>query len=357
MGINKQTFAEKLLSTTIPSNLPVIDQQKRIESLQQNAHSLLPDRLFRFRTCSERSFDAFNKDELWVSTADCMNDGYDTRIYVDSREVQQQMGNFFQSYSDVTKLINNIPDLSGFPQQLIQGKEQIQALSEDSLRKIVNDFLVWITTDTAQALLQLPLVGQQATKFCCFSENIHSPSMWGIYALDESGFALEYDFSQMPYAESPDEHYSRECSLFPVIYGEERFKVPTDYVVFLLQYRILYTALIQTGLFQSNPSFARNYLASGVCPDNLMITKISLHKSNEWEREAEWRLFCTSINDMAFQNDKHGCCIKKPTALYLGRRIKPINEKILRTIADEKSIPVYKMILDDNSPSYVLQVK
>ena len=75
MGINKQTFAEKLLSTTIPSNLPVIDQQKRIESLQQNAHSLLPDRLFRFRTCSERSFDAFNKDELWVSTADCMNDG------------------------------------------------------------------------------------------------------------------------------------------------------------------------------------------------------------------------------------------------------------------------------------------
>ena len=194
MGINKQTFAEKLLSTTIPSNLPVIDQQKRIESLQQNAHSLLPDRLFRFRTCSERSFDAFNKDELWVSTADCMNDGYDTRIYVDSREVQQQMGNFFQSYSDVTKLINNIPDLSGFPQQLIQGKEQIQALSEDSLRKIVNDFLVWITTDTAQALLQLPLVGQQATKFCCFSENIHSPSMWGIYALDESGFALEYDF-------------------------------------------------------------------------------------------------------------------------------------------------------------------
>ena len=72
MGINKQIFADKLLSTSIPSNLPITDQQKRIESLQQNAHSLLPNRLYRFRTCSERSFDAFDKNKLWVSSADCM---------------------------------------------------------------------------------------------------------------------------------------------------------------------------------------------------------------------------------------------------------------------------------------------
>ena len=31
MGINKQIFADKLLSTSIPSNLPITDQQKRIE--------------------------------------------------------------------------------------------------------------------------------------------------------------------------------------------------------------------------------------------------------------------------------------------------------------------------------------
>ena len=357
MCVNKQIFAEQLLLTCIPSNLSITDQHMRIEPLQQIANSLLPERLCRFRVCSERNFDAFDKDELWVSTADCMNDGYDTRIFVDSKEVKHQIDNFFKSYSDKTKFINLISDLSGFPQQLIQGKEQIQALPEDDYRKIVNDLLTWITTDTAQAIQQLPIIGQQATKYCCFSENLRSPSMWGIYALDESGFALEYDFSRTPYAESPDKNYSRECSLFPVIYSEERFKVPTDYIVFLLQYRILYSAIIQIGLSQSDPSFAKSCLASCSCPDNLMVTKISLHKSKEWERESEWRLFCTSINDTAFTNDKHGCCIKKPTALYLGRRIKPINEKILRKIADEKLIPVYKMVLDEESPSYALQVK
>ena len=76
MGINKQIFAGQLLSTSIPSNLSTIDQQKWIESLRQNAYSLLPDRLYRYRACSERSIDAFDKNELCVSTADCMNDGY-----------------------------------------------------------------------------------------------------------------------------------------------------------------------------------------------------------------------------------------------------------------------------------------
>ena len=86
-----------------------------------------------------------------------------------------------------------------------------------------------------------------------------------------------------------------------------------------------------------------------------MVTKISLHKSKEWEREAEWRLFCSSLNDQEFTNAKHGYCIKKPTAIYLGRRIKPINEKILRKLAEEKEIPVYKMKLDDKSATYDMQ--
>ena len=152
MCVNKQIFAEQLLLTCIPSNLSITDQHMRIEPLQQIANSLLPERLCRFRVCSERNFDAFDKDELWVSTADCMNDGYDTRIFVDSKEVKHQIDNFFKSYSDKTKFINLISDLSGFPQQLIQGKEQIQALPEDDYRKIVNDLLTWITTDTAQAI-------------------------------------------------------------------------------------------------------------------------------------------------------------------------------------------------------------
>jgi hypothetical protein len=44
----------------------------------------------------------------------------------------------------------------------------------------------------------------------------------------------------------------------------------------------------------------------------------------------------------------------KPSALYLGRRISSIYEKILSDIAKEKGLPIYKMSLDDDSISYDL---
>ena len=85
-----------------------------------------------------------------------------------------------------------------------------------------------------------------------------------------------------------------------------------------------------------------------------IATKISLHKSIEWEKETEWRMFCTSSNDVEFNNEKHGFCKKKPERIYLGRRISPINEKILVSLAKEKGVPVYKMKLEDESSTYSL---
>ena len=58
----------------------------------------------------------------------------------------------------------------------------------------------------------------------------------------------------------------------------------------------------------------------------------------------------------SFNNSHHGCCIKRPTGIYLGRRISRTYEKILRLIAKEKDLPVYKMGLDDRSPAYELTV-
>jgi len=46
--------------------------------------------------------------------------------------------------------------------------------------------------------------------------------------------------------------------------------------------------------------------------------------------------------------------IKKPCAIYLGRKIKDTNELILRNIAYKQKIPVYKMTIDDTSKEYRL---
>lgn len=350
--MEKRSFAERLLSIKIPSNMSMEEQQKALDPLIKTAHALLPDRLYRFRSCSDLSIGAFDKDELWASTADCMNDGFDTRFYIDKKAVKEQLYESLKNNTDRASILNMLSSSENLPQPLKQVASSIRNLSEEDIGKNVEAFTEFVKFDTEEAIQNINSVGQQAIKFCCFSENIKSPTMWGIYASDETGFALEYDFTQLPYAKSPSEIYTRECTLFPMIYGDERFKVPNEYVVFLLQYRLMHMAMVRSGFMNIYPEFAKSILGSGVCPDNLMATKISIHKSKEWEREAEWRLFCSSMNDGEFMNAKHGCCIKKPTAIYLGRRIKPINEKILRKLAEEKSIPVYKMKLDDESPAY-----
>ena len=211
--MDRKAFAEQLLSVDIPSNLSLEEQQERLNELIKIAHNILPSRLYRYRTCSELSIGAFDKDELWASTPECMNDGFDTRVFIDSKGVKEQYKRIFLNNIDKTTIINSIPDITGFPQQLVQGREEIQKLSEEKISKGVSALDEWIMNDAEQALLQINTVGQKTVKICCFSENIYSPAMWGLYASDESGFALEYDFSQTPYAQSPKDGYSRECAL------------------------------------------------------------------------------------------------------------------------------------------------
>ena len=81
--------------------------------------------------------------------------------------------------------------------------------------------------------------------------------------------------------------------MFPVIYDNQRYQVPPDYIIYLLQYRIWNKALLNAGVWNQNPCFAQGVLSSVCYPDISVATKISLHKSDEWEKEAEWRLFCT----------------------------------------------------------------
>lgn len=40
--MDRSEFADQLLQTNIPSNMPIEDQQKALDSLVKTAHSLLP---------------------------------------------------------------------------------------------------------------------------------------------------------------------------------------------------------------------------------------------------------------------------------------------------------------------------
>lgn len=89
------------------------------------------------------------------------------------------------------------------------------------------------------------------------------------------------------------------------------------------------------------------------CPDLFMPTKILLHKASEWGHEREWWLTCL-CNSAEFNQQEFSWARKKPAAVYLGRKISPIHEKILRHIAVEKNILVYKMQIRKDQSAYKL---
>jgi hypothetical protein len=111
---------------------------------------------------------------------------------------------------------------------------------------------------------------------------------------------------------------------------------------------------LKSGKFADDNAIYRFLNSFLNCPDITIGTKIALNKSEEWKFEQEWRLFCTAVDGHQPLGDKHVCITKRPNALYLGRRITKTNEKILTMLAKEKNIPVFKMQLDDNNPSYEL---
>ena len=190
---NRNEFASILKATVVPSDLPMAVQSQRYQVLQQAAKDILPPKLYRFRSCSEYSFSAFDKDELWVSTADCMNDGFDTRIYLDAKQVNEATANMVDPGKSKEEFFNAIEK---FPMaQMFQGIiESARQMPDETYRLFVDETIRFIKEDTVKALSIIPSVGQQTIKFCCFSENILSSSMWGHYASNESGFAVEYDF-------------------------------------------------------------------------------------------------------------------------------------------------------------------
>ena len=357
--MNIEGFSRILNRTVVPSSLSVEEQERELEELEQFVSSNLPITLFRYRRCDERSIDAFYKDQVWASTSECMNDGFDARMYFDKKLVSQWQSQLFSDESRKSLIENRdiaLPNGRKFFDTF--GMEgvfpRIESMSQEEMESITKAPWEELREDSAKIIQELARITQTSQKISCFSETIKSPAMWGLYAADETGFALAYEFEKCGFTAVSDKGYSRKCMIFPVIYGKERYQVPDEFIRYLLQYRMYYVMLEKSGLNACYPEVCTSLLKSLLCPDLFMSTKLSLHKSIEWEKEQEWRLFCSSENNFEFTRSKHGCFIKPPVGLYLGRRMSDINQKILTDIAKEKGITVYKMRLNDDSPVYDL---
>lgn len=352
-----QEYKTMIQSIVIPDDLPVEEKQKRYLPLVEYTLANTPDQVYRFRKCTDRSMSELDQCIISFTHGDKMNDDFDGMLYFDRDKILANIRSVFEKvrFETLVQYIQqaNFPPLmqNKLPVSMLtalqQSAQQISAEQIDSFSQRLYEFFVKQLDISSTGLRSII---QKNIPFACFSANISSPTMWGYYADSGKGFALGYDFRNQNYT-SCDTCAVREqcpsdtrCTLVPVIYDDERVDA-TELAEWAFQTKLYY----DLGLAELFSEAAKNI----ACPDSFMQTKVLLHKSTDWKHEQEWRLIFSNRSPANMQQG-HPCKKKKPATLYLGRNISKINEKLLRHIAAEKEIPVYKMEIDHHQRDYRL---
>lgn len=344
-------------NTIVPSNLSEDEKAATYTTLYEYINSMLPKKLYRYRQCTERAFSAFYNDELWFSCGSTMNDDFDARLYCDRKKIRVWIESLIlenNGYDFVMLLLgaNKLPDIFKKIPVIEDIFTYVKQMPKEQVFARYNFVTKYVLDNMDSELINIVDQVQQLTKFACFSETYKSDMMWGKYSENSTGFVLEYEFDRQIYKYSiPVNGVSTDVwgSLYPMIYDNNRLDT-TDYVWFLFRRRLLLLISNVAGM-----SFLMKSFDSVLpCPDEFMSTKLALKKSSEWKSEKEWRMFWGSNNPNLI-GEKFCCVIHKPSAVYLGRKISKINEKIIVDIAKEKGLPVYKIDFNESSRKYNLK--
>ena len=323
-----------------------------------------PAKLYKFRECNENNINAFRNQQIWFATGAKMNDDYDAILYCDNQGILNDLHNLFDL--DGTLLfIKALRDGSSVPPTLYKvfgskfiedSKKIISLAGEATISQISSNIKIWADAGFKSQFPFITQSVQKVVKFSSFSENINSPLMWGHYTKNSSGFALAYDFRHRSYNDCPNcSDYGVTCftpksnMLLPIVYRDKRINA-TEYARYIMQMTLTQQLLLNTPMPQE---LVRATLASITCSDTFMQTKIVNSKFKDWDYEKEWRM-TISYNSPSYATDQTAYIKKKPCALYLGRKIKDTDELVLRNIAYQQHIPVYKMQLDETTDDYTL---
>ena len=359
--MTNQEYKEILNNIIVPNILSFEEKNKLYQPINDFLNSETPEKLYRFRSCIERHISAFDRDELPFSPGYKMNDDFDGLLYFDKERIRAEfktakennlirdaLYNLKQGANIPVSLQNNMP-----PQVLsaiLASAAQLDQKTIDSRIDMLYNYIISHFDEELSGISHLI----QNLRIASFSETIGSSAMWGYYADDGKGFALSYDFRYGNYtvcnscATNQQCQNANNCYLLPIIYGDNRFDA-TQYAIWAFQQSIIRRILINSNAY---PMY--DVLSSVIpCPDEFMPTKALIHKATAWSHEKEWRLVFT-CNSPEINQQEHPCPKKRPSAVYLGRNISAFNEKILRHIAVEKGIPVYKMVIHENDSTYKL---
>ncbi|WP_082765940.1 DUF2971 domain-containing protein [Azotobacter vinelandii] len=266
----------------------------------------IPSQLFKIKACNEHAFDNLAKKTLYLSIANDFNDPYDTA--------------FWGSYTPIiAEEIATSLGLSNDEREKALGEsEQLRAIYESAIRKgiikldtdiesYINFAIEKNRNFQSEQLAWLVNQLKNSYKICSLSERLDSVVMWSHYGLNHTGFAMEYNFTNL------HRNHISILSLWPVAYTDSLFDITQ---IFLAQRK------------------------SSVGFNNLFGVPASLCKAKDWQYEREWRLVVPD------GQETNGLSLSAPLkAVHLGARISKSNEEKVRNICRSINIPVFKMRL------------
>ena len=109
-------------NTVIPQNLSQDEKNKRYYDIEQIVNSILPHKLYRFKTVSERSLDQLYKNELGFSSCDALNDDFEARLYYDKKRLHGWLDTILyeENESHLFEFIRNMPQV---PLEILGGSK------------------------------------------------------------------------------------------------------------------------------------------------------------------------------------------------------------------------------------------
>ena len=344
----KKEFAKLLERTSIPNTLSQEESIKVLRELHDFVQPYIPAKLFRFRKCGIDELISFKQGTISMCIANKFPDKYDSTVFYDYKSLSDRFDYSFELVmSKIVQILRSNP--SFFPDGPIKSKAMGLIDSDATDSEIVNTLRLDYDGYLEQMKSEIKKQeiwprNSRYTKIGCFTEKIDSKFMWDHYADGYKGFALEYNFKKW---------YALNVNLYPVIYSTKMLD-GTEMID-----RICISDYVDS--IQPEEAFkevfelykAQLHLC---CPiDSMYYIKMYLYKDKaEYSHEREWRMlkFDTdtinqdyiSISDMGYLQ-----------AIYYGPHMEQRYKAHLRTIAKEKDIKEYDVVLDKNSRKYSLK--
>ena len=349
-------YVDLLKKTVIKGNVTPEYEQELMAPIRKNIDELQPEnkKLYRYRACESRNFDALLNNRIYFNTPKNFNDPHDSFFYVD-REKFSSILSELKPESIIRDILETRSSTHFSPEKISPNSLLATKVTYDYIKSMNDaDFAAYLEriqknySEISKLKSEISQIikftqtnnlkqAREKTYIACLSEKIDSTLMWAHYADYHKGFAIEYSSEELS---SEAEKCSREhfFALLPVAYSKKQYDA-TEYEK-------------ETLWFYINRYYGID--VDFCTPDKLFNIKVNSIKGPDWSYEKEWRLI---LYPCSSNQKTPGCITLKPTAIYLGSNISSSNEQIIRKLIEGKNLHVYRMYVDEKKDTYALSYK